>query len=378
MQSDGFVGFMDATSKSQLVSGRGRLAASKSCAIVVETDSDCRIRWVTASVEPMLGWQASALVGTLMTELIHPDDRKSLAAEGSEQNLLLRLLRKDGTYHWLKGFSSPLSNAAGDTMGWIFSLQDVDELVTGRRLLSTVLDNVDAHIYMKGEDRRYIYANPHVQDLMGRRLEEIIGHTDQELLPPDTVAIVTAFDDEVFRTGNPICREEIIPDKSGRQRIFLSKKLLMHQPDQPDCLIGFSTEITGLKQAEANLRASKKQLAETQQRYRVMMETYSGAAVETDRDGIVTLASPSISDLTGAKPEQCIGRPLEDFVEDADKSVLRSLLSSCIQGDSGHALLHIETPRGDRRTVSAVMHPAYTEDGAIAGTSGWWHETQTA
>jgi PAS domain-containing protein len=127
-----------------------------------------------------------------------------------------------------------------------------------------VLANVDAHIYMKGEDRRHLYDNPRVQELMGRPLEKIIGHADEDLLPAETAVVVTAFDDEVFRTGQPICREEIIPDQSGHPRIFLSKKILMHVPGQPDCLLGFSTENTELKPAEANLRAREKQLTKAQ------------------------------------------------------------------------------------------------------------------
>lgn len=268
---------MDTSSKSRLITGRGRMAAAKSSAVVIETDRDCLIRWLTPSVETILGWPPSALVGRTMTGLIHPEDRKSLTKELSEQALLLRVLRKDGTHQWMKGFSSPLSEDGGEIFGWIFSLQDVDEIVSRRRLLSTVLANVDAHIYMKGEDRRYLYANPHVQELMGRPLEQIIGHTDQELLPAETAAVVTAFDDEVFRTGQPVCREEVIPDQSGRPRIFLSKKMLMHESDQPDCLIGFSTEMTELKQTEASLRDSEKQLAEAKERCRVMLESFPGA-----------------------------------------------------------------------------------------------------
>jgi PAS domain S-box-containing protein len=369
---------MNTASKSRLMSGRGRMAASKSCVVVLETDDEFRIRWVTPTVEPILGWGVSAMIGTLITGLIHPDDRQVLTSEASERNLLLRVLRKDGTHRWMKGFSSPLAAEDGGTMGWIFSLQDVDEIVSRRRLLSTVLANVDAHIYMKGEDRRYLYANAHVQELMGRPLEKIIGHTDEELLPRETAAVVTAFDGEVFRTRHPICREEIIPDQHGRPRIFLSKKMLMHEDDQPDCLIGFSTDITELKQAKASLQVSERQLAAAQQRYHVAFDTHPGSVVETDLHGIVTSMSPAIATLTGTEPGQCIGRPLEVFVEDADKEAFRSLLSSCVQGASGHAFLHVETAQGEHRAVSVVMHPAYAEDGAVTGTSGWWHVAAAA
>jgi len=369
---------MDTTSRSRLITGRGRMAAGKSCVVVVETDVDHVIRWVAPSVEPILGWRAPAMLGTSITELVHPDDRRSLSAASAGQNLLWRVLRKDGTHQWMKGFSSPLTDDSGATVGWIFSLQDVDELVSRRRLLSTVLANVDAHIYMKGEDRRYLYANPHVQELMGRPLEQIIGRTDEELLPPATAAVVTAFDDEVFRTGASVCREEIIPDQSGRPRIFLSKKMLMHEPGELDCLIGFSTEITELKRTEANLRVSEKQFAEAQQRYRVMLENYPRATVQTDRDGVVTVMSPAIEHLLGVGPGKCVGEALEKFVVESDRPAWRSLLSSCLQGASGHAFLHVAVPGGDHRAVSVVMHPSHTGDGTLDGTSGWWREAAAA
>lgn len=365
---------MKSTGKGRSGTRHGRLAAAKTCAVVIETDPDYLIRWATPSIEPLLGWSPSTLVATPITEIFHPEDGKPLTAEWSEQSLLLRVMRKDGAFRWMKGFSSPLSDDGNAVFGWIFSLQDVDELVSRRALLSAVLANVDAHIYMKDESRRYLYANPRVQELMGRPLDQIIGQTDKELLPTDTAASIKAMDDEVFRTGSPVCREEIIPDRHGQLRIFLSKKMLMQQADQPDCLIGFSTEITELKRVEASLRVSEKQLAEAQQRCRVMLENYPGIVVETDLHGIVTVMSPTIATLTGIKPEKCIGHSLVEFVEDDDKVALRSLLSSCIQGASGHALLHVETAKGDHRTVSVVMHPVYAEDGGVAGTSSWWRE----
>lgn len=368
---------MDNTGKGKLLTRQGRLASTKSNAIVIETDGDCSIRWVTPSIEPMLGWSPTSLIGTSINELIHPDERKSLATESAEQSLLIRILKKDRTYKWMKGFSSPLADESNKTIGWIFSLQDVDELVTRRHLLSTVLANVDAHIYMKGLDRRYLYANPHVQELMGRPLEHIIGHTDDELLPPETAAAVKEYDDEVFRTGTLICREETIPDVNGRTRIFLSKKMLMHQPDQPDCLIGFSTEITELKRAETSLRTSEKRLAAAQEHYRAVMESYPGVIVETDRNGVITAASPSITPLTGWLAAQCVGQPLEHFVASSDRPTLRSLLASCFQGASGHAQLHIQTSTGEQRAVSALLHPTYAEDGSISGSSGWWRESST-
>ena len=113
--------FIDTNGKSRLITRQGRLAA-KSCAVVIETDSDRSIRWITPSIQPLLGWVPSTLIGTAITELFHPDDRKSLTTELSEQSLLLRVLRKDRSYHWMKGFPSSLTDDTTTNIGWIFSL----------------------------------------------------------------------------------------------------------------------------------------------------------------------------------------------------------------------------------------------------------------
>jgi two-component system sensor histidine kinase/response regulator len=52
-----------------------------------------------------------------------------------------------------------------------------------RRLLDSVLNNVDAHVYMKDEDRRYIYVNAKMAQVMGKPVEEIVGRLDRELMP---------------------------------------------------------------------------------------------------------------------------------------------------------------------------------------------------
>ena len=84
-----------------------------------------------------------------------------------------------------------------------------------------------------------------------------MGHTDEELLPPETAAKLREFDLEVLRTGQPITRDECITDPSGRERWFLSKKMPVKLADGTPCLIGLSTDITERMRLDEELRRSE-------------------------------------------------------------------------------------------------------------------------
>ena len=52
-----------------------------------------------------------------------------------------------------------------------------------RILLDTVLDNLDAYVYMKDRDRRYRYVNAKMALALGLPAEEIVGRLDREVMP---------------------------------------------------------------------------------------------------------------------------------------------------------------------------------------------------
>lgn len=140
-----------------------------------------------------------------------------------------------------------------------------DESVPGLQhdLLELVLKHVDAHIFMKDAAGRYLYANPKVCDTLKHPLEEVLGHTDAELLPATTAADIMQFDRQVLAAHRPLRREEAVVSADGTTRHFFSEKIPIQQADGTAMLIGFATEITELKAVEAALRTSEKELHRT-------------------------------------------------------------------------------------------------------------------
>ena len=131
--------------------------------------------------------------------------------------------------------------------------------------LSAILESLDTHVYVKDADGRYLFVNNPVARQFGRTREDILGRSDRDLLPPEVAAKLQDFDDQVRKTGKRFAREEQVSDAQGQVRHFWSIKLPINYQGHAQALIGLSTEITELKQAEASL-------ARSEQRYRLLVE----------------------------------------------------------------------------------------------------------
>jgi len=115
---------------------------------------------------------------------------------------------------------------------------------------------VPVSIYAKRSDLRQFYVNKGWCDLTGFAKEEAIGKTDVEIFGPDGEAFV-AGDLAVLRTGETQEIEESVTQPDGSVRHQFARKGAMIASDGSLYLIGSTTDITELKQREAELREAR-------------------------------------------------------------------------------------------------------------------------
>ena len=130
-------------------------------------------------------------------------------------------------------------------------------LIERNNLLSTVLANIDAYIYLKDHEGRYLYANEKVLQLYRRPASEVIGKEDLALQGPEVGARLKAIDALVLSTMSRQACEEILVDADGHEHHYWSIKLPLERPGQPPCLIGFSSEITELLHLRQSLERQR-------------------------------------------------------------------------------------------------------------------------
>ncbi|WP_018880566.1 EAL domain-containing protein [Thioalkalivibrio sp. ALE30] len=135
--------------------------------------------------------------------------------------------------------------------------------------------------------------------------------------------------------------------------------------DGRESLRGLTLDIT------AHRRATDA-LAESENRYRDVVDHISEVIFRTDADGRWTLLNPAWEHLTGFSVEETLGRPMCDFVAPEDTEDARSFCATLLEGGS-HAQseeIRLRTREGDIRWVSVYASARFNERGEVTATFG--------
>ena len=119
--------------------------------------------------------------------------------------------------------------------------------------LNTILDSVDACIYIKDTKLRYTYANRQLCERFDRRLEDLIGASDSAFLPASILNSVRSSDLRVIQLGQRVVCEEETPRHDGAGTdTYLSIKIPLRATDGSiEALCGIATNITELRNSRA-------------------------------------------------------------------------------------------------------------------------------
>jgi PAS domain S-box-containing protein len=121
----------------------------------------------------------------------------------------------------------------------------------------TALRGSQVTVYTQDGDLRYTsISNP----MLGRSIEEILGHTDLEILPSDSSAAIIAAKREVLRSGEAKRTEVPLEDAPGVRWHDLHIEPLRNDAGDVVGLTCASVDVTERKEGEAHLRLLLREL----------------------------------------------------------------------------------------------------------------------
>ncbi len=256
-----------------------------------------------------------------------PDDLKR-AAEAAEKilsggtvTIQMALITKDGRSIPTEYTGSAIKDQQGNVRYIIAAGRDITERHLAEQALReseakyrTLVEQMPAITYLAGLDQTSstLYISPQIKELLGRTQDEYHSNPaiwNETIHPEDRMRVM----DERARAisdGEPFNAEYRMITRDGRTKWFRDEAVIVYGPSgRPLCLQGVILDITERQLAEQALKQSET-------RFRTLVEGLGQGYVVFmhDLDGTVTYVSPSIEALTGAKPEQVIGRPWQHYV----------------------------------------------------------------
>ncbi len=173
---------------------------------------------------------------------------KGVSIEKEERNVIMET--GEVRYYWT--VKKPIYDSNGKIIGLNGVSTDITEqkrmqfsLTEKERLLKTIINNVNAYIYMKDRKGRFLFINDMTAELFGIQADEAKGKSTKDILPKEIADNFDILDEQVIRTGEKVEGEETVTNENGDDRFYWSTKIpLFDEVGQLSSFIGFSTEIT--------------------------------------------------------------------------------------------------------------------------------------
>lgn len=163
----------------------------------------------------------------------------------------------------------------------------------------TILDGVDAFIYLKDLDGHYLFANRPTCELWQVKMEDIIGCGDEQFFDVATVDNLRRNDRKVLQDGEILKSEETnTAVDTGQTSIFASTKLPLRNEDGTIyALCGISVDITERKRIEDKLQLAADVIAHARE-----------GIIITDISANIIEVNDAVTRITGYSREELIGQ----------------------------------------------------------------------
>ncbi|HXG40777.1 MAG TPA: PAS domain S-box protein, partial [Candidatus Limnocylindrales bacterium] len=302
---------------------RYRFLVDNSPDVIWQYDETGRFTFLSETVERALGWRAEEMVGRYYSEFTPPESQaaarallEAIVAEPNREHVVrLVLARRDG-----RRVPFEMHIVARLIDGRFAGAQGVSRDVTERDRLERELRASEERyrllvqsspdvIFATDGDGRYTFMSERVEQVLGWTPKEMIGRPFLDFVPPESLPAAIAS----YRTvvAEPAALHEVRLHFRRRDggSIPLDVRVVGEAED------GRLVAVRGVARDVSERERLERELRESEERYRFLVENSPDVVFSTDASGRVTYISETIERLTGYRPDELIGRHFEAIVD---------------------------------------------------------------
>ena len=320
-------------------------------------DQQGRYLYLNKCAADFVGKEQRGMLGTKLLEYFPDSDARRMLrdirlvyTEKRSRRLEYTLLSPEGDSHFSVTLS-PIFSEEGDVSMVVGVAHDITELKRAKQCLEesearmrALLDALTESAMLVDPQGIMLVINDTAARRLGRSVEELIGLSITEYLPPEIVASRKAQGEKVLQSGKRLRFQD---ERQGRV-YDVSLSPVPGDKGRGRGLAIFARDITEEKDLLDALKNSE-------QRYRTLIETMNEGVAITDKDMRLTFVNDRLCGMLGYKPEELIGQPGKKFVTGANVKVLKEQFAKRQRGE--RKPYEIAFTRKDKKQICTLVSP---------------------
>lgn len=214
------------------------------------------------------------------------------------------------------------------------------------------------YIVQKGKFR---YVNPLFLELTGYSESELLGKYSLDLVHPEDRESVRKKAVESLKGGSSVPYEYRFVKKNG-DVIWVLEKVISTEYKGKRAAVGSFLDITERKMAE-------EVLAESQAKYRSIVEAGGAGVIMGDLSGNITFVNEPFCQMLGYSFDELVGKPFVDFIHPDDRVIVLERFVEGLTHPEGEHQLEFRAIHKDGRAIWIYpsVSPVFHKDSLTAG-----------
>ncbi len=358
---------------------RYRYLVQNSPDLVWSIDADARFTFVSDTAQRLTGWRPDELLGRHFGALVHESSRDvgeidwaAGMAEDGELRGRVNLLHRDGHPVPAEFIAFGTRDETGQFGGANGSVRDMSErdrlereLRESEERFRFLIENSPDIIFAIDPGGRFTYVSDTVRRSLGVEPEALIGtrfvdliHYGPDEVPGERFAMMA--EDPDLELTNLIQ----LKTADGRVLPFEVSSVGVRRDGAFAGIQGAARDITERQRLERELR-------ESEERYRFLVENSPDIIFSTDADGVFTYLSESMERVTGFSPDELTARHFSVIVDPATLPAAAERWQALVADPGVRQVVKLELLRKAGGTIPVeVSSIGTTIDGVFAGIHG--------
>ena len=348
--------------------------------IVFSADAQTRFLYISETIEQLTGFTPAELVGETFDSIITPETMPVaierwavVAADPSvSQVLRLELRHKDGGTVPVEIHSVGQLDGQGAFAGVHGSARDIGERERLERELRdseeryrSVIQSSPDLIWATNKAGQYVFVSDRVRDLLGWEPDEVLGHPFREFIDEQSVQMTNDNWARLAREPGVTQTHRLdIRHKDGSLHPFeVSSVAVVHD--------GAVENVYGIARDVAERERLERELRDSEERYRYLVQSSPDLVWMTDADGRFTFVSDQAEQILGWETHELIGRSFADLAPDDGRrgAIARFRWVQRRPTEAHRSRLNVRT-RDGRELAMEVTGIGMVADGRFLGAHG--------